>query len=530
MKRSTTKIIALLIAMVMAFSLTACSKPAPAQTTAPEAKPEQKPVVVMTGAAQNTIDIFSSGSIAEIIVIQHIAEPLMEFDGFKELVPCLATEWSNVEPTIWELKIRQGVKFHDGTPFTAEDVKFNIDRIIETQKNGTLIGNYGFVQASVGFNKVEILDPETIRIHTDQPSPVLPLFLAEIHILPKAFLETKSNDERQTSLMGTGPYKFVEWKKDQYIAIERNNDYWGEKPDIEKILFKTAPEATTRVAELTTQGADIVDKISPDLQSQVKDGSHMSIVESGTRQYIGFVQYGHPVMKIKEVRQAINYSVNVESIIENLLGGVVKRTGTFINPPWNNPNVGPYTYDLAKAKELLDKAGLKDSNGNGILEYQGKDIKLVIQSPKGRYIKDLEICQAIASDITKAGLEVEVRPMDWSVLVGQLDAKKLEGDMFMIGSGTSFEGQGDASDVYSTNSSNYGQWNNAEYDKLYDEVAVTFDNDKRREILYKMQEVMKEDAAMLFLYFQPSFFGVSDRLDWTPRKDGRIILTEAKLK
>ncbi|HWQ30914.1 MAG TPA: ABC transporter substrate-binding protein, partial [Negativicutes bacterium] len=506
MKKTTIKILSLVLAMVMILSLTACTKPAETTGTegtasaGTEANSEQKPVVVMTGAAQNTIDIYSSGSVAEIIVIQHVAEPLIEFDGFKDLVPCLATEWSNVEPTAWDFKLREGVKFHDGSPFTAEDVKFNIDRIIERQKNGTLIGNYGYIQASVGFAKVEIIDPKTVRIYTEKPSPVLPQFMSEIHILPKAFLESKSEDELKTSVMGTGPYKFVEWKKDQYIALEKNNDYWGEKAGIEKLIFKNAPEATTRVAELATKGADLIDKVSPDLQSQVKDGAHMEIVASGTRQYLGLVQYGHPIMKLKEVRQAINYSVNVESIIDNLLDGSVKRTGTFINPPWNNPNVTPYPYDPEKAKELLAAAGLKDTNGNGILEYEGKDIKLVIQSPKGRYIKDLEVCQAVAADMKKVGLDVEVRPMDWSVLVGQLDAKKLEGDMFMIGSGSSFEGQGDASDFYSTNSSNYGQWINPEFDKLYDEVAVTFDNDKRKEILYKMQEVMKEDAAMLFMY------------------------------
>ena len=500
-------------------------------TTAPAASGDQEPVIVLQGVDATTLDPQFSGSLPGANIMNHVFDRLTTQGIDAKLEPMLATEWAmdEADKTKWTFKLNPDAKFSDGEPVTSADVIFTWKRASDPENKIT--GNTAYLLNNMKIVDITAADDHTLTIQSETPSITLPGFLAEFYIIPQHYYEGLDLEAASLKPLGSGPYTVTEWVKDDHLTMIRNENYWGTPAEIESIIWRPVPEAATRLAELQSGGADIIDNLPPDRVKDVEDAGLRAVnVATGRRIFIGLTQYNNDALKDKRVRQAMNYAVDFDAISEALLGGAGKRTGSNVNPPWQNPEVTPYEYDVEKAKALLTEAGYTDADGNGFVEKDGTELSLLFDSPNGRYIRDLQIAQAVAQYLMDAGINVEVAPQEWSNYTPRLDAKTLD-DIYLIGSGSNFEGQADISDLQKDSSSNYAQWSNDEFEALFEQLRSELDLEKRAELLNQMQVLVKDEAPYIFLYMQVAFFGTSDRMaNWQPYPNERIHLENVSLK
>ena len=290
------------------------------------------------------------------------------------------------------------------------------------------------------------------------------------------------------------------------------------------LIFRPIPESSARVAELFAGGVDIISNVPPDQAEQIEksDIARLETVTGGRRIFIAFNQIatgpGSEAVRDKRVRQALNYAVDVDTILKNLFYGRGEREGGMVNPPHKNPAVQPYPYDPEKAKQLLAEAGYP----NGF--------QVTMSTPNGRYQKDKEIALAVASDLAKVGVVAEVVPMDWTLYTTLLRSKEFP-PMFLLGAGSSFlSAWYDLADLVSpvVNPNNFPSWQNDDWDVLVDKLGKTIDPAERKVITDEMQLLIHEEAPWLFIYMQVDWYAVNKKLDWHAPKDERMNFLNVK--
>src|SRR5438105_5107703 len=293
-----------------------------------------------------------------ILVNINMFDSLLHRSAKLEFEPSLALSWKALNDTTWEFKLRKGVKFHDGSILTAEDVKFSFDRVLEPGKEQKKSPQYGNVRA---IKEVKIVNADTIHLITDKPFPLLLERVVFFPIVPKKHIE-KVGEEAfgSTAAVGTGPWKLVEWKRDQHIRLEAFDQHWRGKPALKYVVFRAIPEVAIAVAELKTGGVDIIRNVNADLMPDLK--SHPQTRISTTP--ILRVHYAELDMRSapfdkKAVRQAANYAIDKQVIIQRMMAGLGRQVATVVQPTafGYDPDAKPYTFDPKKAKELLAQAG-----------------------------------------------------------------------------------------------------------------------------------------------------------------------------
>ena len=505
---------------------TAATEPtkAPEPTQAPAASSDQ-PLVVAINADVNTFEPDEISSRTDSNVAEHLFDRLVEMDENHHLQPMLATSWKLLDDhKTWQFKLRQDVKFQDGEPFNAETVKYVFERAADPANK--FVGNTpGYDFESIGYDHVDVVDDYTVNIVLKGFQPDAPGYISEILIHPIKYYKENSLEKVAEAPLGSGPYKLVEWVRDDHLTLERWDDYWGPKPAIKTIIFRVIPEASTRVAELLAGNVQVISQVPPDQADQIdKSGTaHMEIVTGGRRIYIGFQQKcdgpGCKEVRDVRVRQALNYAVDVDSILKGLFGGRGEREGGMVNPPHKSPDIKPYPYDPEKAKQLLAEAGYP----NGF--------KCTLATPNGRYQKDKEIALAVAADLAKVGVQAEVVPYDWSVYSKMAQHKELPA-LFLLGCGSTFlSAWYDLSLLVNKDSpTNYAGWHNDEWDQLVAKLNTTYDEAERKKITDQMQVLVHNDPPWLFIYMQLDWYAVSNKVDWKPRADEIMDFTTAKWK
>ncbi len=294
------------------------------------------------------------------------------------------------------------------------------------------------------------------------------------------------------------------------------------------------PEASTRINELKAGNADIITNVPPDLALSVDKapGAHMAPVDGMRRMFFGLDQKetDHPALKDVRVRQAINYAFDCESMMTSLLAGAGECSAHIINAPNGSPNVEAYPYDPEKAAALLDEAGWT-MGSDGVREKDGEKLALEMECPNGRYIKDKDMCLVLASDLAKVGIDVTVNVLDWSVFIDHASSQGAGfPDMHLIGSGPGFNCRSDLGYIEANTGSNRSQYANEEITALFAELDATFDPDERLALCHQIEEIAVEDAAVVQIYMQTDFYAASDRMDWEPRADERILMMDASLR
>jgi peptide/nickel transport system substrate-binding protein len=434
----------------------------------------------------------------------------------------LAESWRLLNDTTWQFKLRRGVKFHNGEPFDAAAVKFSVERMLNPK------------QAAPGrtsiatIDRVDVVDPYTVNVVTKTPFPLLPVRMSPGHcgtvgILPPKYVAQAGDAGFAVKPVGTGPYRFVEWVKDERLVLEANKDYHRGAPAIDRLVFRPVPELTTRVAALLSGQADLVSDVPPDQVAKVKASGVARIEVSTLGGFIIMVKITNYLMpgpwQDARVRKAINYAIDIDTIIKTVLEGYGQVVGVPLEKEafGFNPNLKWYGYDPERAKALLREAG----HPNGF--------EMTLHVPNRRYMNDIEVVQAMAQMLGKVGIKAKVEVGEQSVYTQKWRRRELlPAYMTAWGGAGIFDGDLLVNSLHSKSA--LAIHKNEALDKILEEAQGSNDPEKRKALYWKAQEMIYEDAPIIKAYQQAHIFGISSRLDWTPWIDNMLFLYDAKLK
>ncbi|MBT3352393.1 MAG: hypothetical protein HOC91_03185 [Nitrospinaceae bacterium] len=486
-----------------------------------------RPLTILVSVEARSFDPQFASSTVEWSFLMNIFDGLVVRKDNMTLGPGLAEKWE-IDDTkkIWTFHLRKGVEFTNGEPFNAQAVKFTFERMLDKKLKARTT-----VPRRIALDHVEIVDDHTVRIHTKRPVATLPIWLVNAHMLaPKHYTETSAKEVSRKPI-GTGAYKLVKWAKDDFIRMEANEDWWGGKVKVKTVIWRPVPEASSRIAELESGAADIIANISPDQGAMLVSGDkgkRLQGIQGGRRIYLGIRQNFGPFKDIR-VRQALNHAVNFKLVTDKILNKHGSRMASIVNSPNVDASIKPYSYDPQKAKALLAEAGFKDSNGDGILERDGKPFEIKIDVPASRYLKGKEICESVAANLRAVGIKAEVNPLEWSVFLSRRRKKKFS-PLYYHGFSSAFNAELDLGVLRQNLYANLTDWKNSEFMDNYKRLGQVFNQAERKKISYRMQRIVSDDAPWVFLWNQYDFYGLSSRVKWMPRPDERIYLPSITLE
>ena len=496
--------------LIIAMFVAACvAQPVPMAGGDGEGAMEaEKELVIVQGTEPWTMDMQWVTAQVIVNVGGHIQQTLLDYDHSMTLQPNLAVSWEQIEPTVWQYKLREGVEFSNGEPLNADQVKFSFDRVMAPESDSMRKGETRYVAS------VEIVDEYTINFHTDGIIPLFDLYVtAKFPIVPEGYITEHGSEHFANNPVGTGPYVLEEWVKDDHITLRKNSNYWGEEPEIDVLTFRTVPDIASRVATLLAGEADIATDLQPATVQEVEEREGLSVVSRPGMRSV-FLLFNTKIdtpVTDRRVRQAINYAVDKDVIIESILDGFGKKLeGQVLSEEyWGyQPQLDAYPYDPDKARELLAEAGYPD----------GFDLRIV--SPRGRYMMDAEISQAVAGQLKEVGINVTVDTLEWGVFSEEQYSHE-GGPIFLLGYMTVPDAARMMSIWHSTHPND--QHPDAHFDELSDAAINETDVDARREIVKETVEYFREDAPVVFLHQQYILWGVHDRVqNFAPFPDGRL--------
>ncbi len=497
--------------------------------------PDESTLIIAQSVDVGALEPALVGSRAESNIFNHLYGTLFEISDSGTLDPYLATSYTISEDgTEWTFTLNEGLTCHDGEALTADDVVYSFQRAADPANAFT--GNTaGFVFPSVGYVDARVDGDLEATIITDraQSEPLRLGLLSEVYIHCQDYYSSITLEEAADSPVGSGPYRFVEWVRDDYVLIEKVPDYTLLPAGFDQIYWRVIPEASTRVAELIAGNVDIIANVPPDQVAAVENSGTAAVqAVSGTRRmYVGF-QFGeafadapgYDAIQNTDVRVAMQYAVDVATICTTLLGTECDRATSMVNPPNNNTALAPYPFDPVEAERLLDEAGFPRGD-NGVR------FEITLQGPRGRYLNDANVVQAIGQYLTDVGVQTTVEILDWSSDYLPRVREKNIGPLFFLGSGGStWSALYDMADLSAPDAgTNYTNWLNEEWFTLWDSTAG-LDSEAERVVVDEMLEVFYNDPPWLLLYFQPDFYGVSNRIDWQARRDEQIVVYSATVK
>jgi len=463
----------------------------------------------------------------------HIFEALTRFDSDSRLVPALAESWRLVDETTWEFKLRKGVKFHDGSELTAEDVAWSLDRPA-TIKNSP--GPYTLYTRQI--TSKEIVDPLTIRVKTAAPYPLMLNDLSAIFIVSKKNTQGVSSEEfaQGKGVVGTGPFRFVSFKRGDRVELARNENYWGEKPTWDKVTMRFITSDPSRLSALLAGDVDAIDNVPTADYAKAKANPNIQVFSKVSHRVIYFNidqgrdttpfvtdKSGKPLpknpFKDLRVRQAISKAINRQAIAERVMEGLGVPTANLVPSPMFgfNPALKVEAYDPDGAKKLLADAGYPDG------------FALTIHGPNNRYINDDQILQAVAQMLSRIGIQTRVDAMPLSVYFSR--AGKREFTMALVGWGPQ---TGEVSSplrsiLATTNPDkgmgtvNYSLYSSAKMDALLEEGLRTVDDKKREKLLQDAAAVAVNDLGLIPLHFQVVTWAARKGITYVPRIDERTL-------
>ncbi|MCS7057761.1 MAG: ABC transporter substrate-binding protein [Meiothermus sp.] len=436
--------------------------------------------------------------------------------------PWLATGVRAINPTTWEMTIRPGVRFHNGEELTAETVKWNFDRVIDPQRPLRISSSW------VNLASVQVVNPTTLRFITKTPFPVFPTRLTGFYILPQRYVTEGGNRYLQEPV-GTGPYRFVRWVRDQQFELEANPNYWAGAPRIRRAIFRPIPEASSRVAELLSGGVDIITNLAPEAAATVRASGAAEVrgVPSIRNIFVILNTGGRPDSPLAnpKVRLALNYAVDKQAIVRNVLGGFGRPIGCPLNEyifGYDARSCQPYEYNPARARQLLAEAGYP----NGFTMTMG--------SPSGRYLNDRQVAEAIVGQLAQVGVRVELRVQEWSTYVAQILERRIPTDAVLLGWGNNeFDADNTLYSLFYGGTVRGGPRQVAfsyvrsvPFDLAVLQAQRTTDPEQRKKLYLDALRVLRAEAPWIFLYQQEDLYGVARRVDWKPRPDERLFVSE----
>ena len=474
-----------------------------------EGTTDREQITVLTQNAVGTLDPYLMLSVnPEDSIAAHIWDTLVWLNDDLEPEPRLAESWRVVNDLTWELQLRQDVTFHNAEPFDAQAVKFSLERSTELE------GSLETFASDVTLQGVEIIDDYTVHILTAEPAVSLIHELATVEMLPPVYYAQTPLEDLARNPVGSGPYQLTSWDTDGRLVLEADTDYWQGTPAVRTLVFQAESDADERLSRLGDGTADLITDLTPDqAEAANTERTQLAAIESNRRLFVGLRFEEDTPLSDTRVRQALNYAVDVQALITEFHAGYGQRYGSWVNPPYANPDLAPWPHDPDKAQELLTQAGYP----NGF--------EITMDTPVGRYYQDREIAEAIATQLAQTGVRVTVQPQDWSTYKRERLVPKQTAPLFLL----SLTSQGDA--LEDVQNLVYGfpfnptLWYNEEFERLVSEAQQTLNQTLRLNLLNEAQNIAYEEAPWIWLWRPYLFYGVRNDLDWwQPRVDGLIYL------
>jgi peptide/nickel transport system substrate-binding protein len=454
-------------------------------------------LIIAIGAEPENLDPLKMMSSPAATISEHMIESLIYLDVDGTLQPALAESWVPTEDGLaWDLKLREGVQFHDGTPFNAEAVKFNLDRFagLSNPDNKAV---YAFLLSEV--KEVEVVEEYLVRIHLNRPFAPIASHLSHsfIGMHSPASLEALAATEYVEQPVGTGPFKFESWARGQEIVMTKNDSYWGGAPQLNSVTFKFVPDAGSRVMMLEAEEVHAIMAVPPTDISRLESVDGIDVVRQTSVRliYLGFNQE-RELFKDVRVRQALNHAIDKDALISTVFQGVGQPSTAPVVPAiFGYNDVGPYEYNPEKAKQLLADAGYADG------------FEITLFHPTGRYPQDATVAVAVQAMLAEVGITATLETREWGTYLDTVivPPEESQHDIFMLGWGTvTLDSDYGLYALFHSSqwppANNVSYYNNPEVDELLDEARVTPDRAVREDLYHEAISKIWEDAPWLFLY------------------------------
>ncbi|WP_338463339.1 ABC transporter substrate-binding protein [Brevibacillus borstelensis] len=495
------------VLLVLALGLTGCSQSS-------SGTGGQKELVVAFDSDVPTMDPHMHNEPNAITTNWHIFDSLLFLSRDLKIEPGLAESYEQKDDTTWIFKLRQGVTFHNGEEFNADAVKFSLERVLNEKQKSPQRGNISAISA------VKVLDPYTVEIKTKEPYNLLPHRLFYLSIVPPKYVQEVGDQEFAQKPVGTGPYKFAEWVKGDKIVLEANENYFKGAPKIKKVSFRVIPEVATQIAELQSGGVDIIRMVPPDMLAQLEGNPQLAVTSTPLLRvyYMAFDTKKKPFDDAR-VRQAMNYAVDIDTIVKKVLADKAVRTPAGVNPNHFgfDESIKPYPYDPEKAKSLLKEAGYEN----------GFETEIHYFTPGiGQQITD-----AVISDLSKVGIKAKAKFYPES---SSFVEKQRAGDLpFRLGHWGSYSVY-DADAILQPmfdSKGVYGKYfNTPQLDALINEARSSVDQDKRKALYSQAQQLIYKEAPWIFLFSPMDNQAYNAKLQFQARADERIYAYEIDFK
>jgi peptide/nickel transport system substrate-binding protein len=455
----------------------------------------------------------------------HVFDALTHVDENARLIPGLALSWRAIDGTTWEFKLRRGVKYHDGGDFRAEDVVFSIERAAKLP-NGQFAG---FVQRIVA---KQIVDAYKLRLKTATPYAMLPQDLNSIFIVSRKAAAGATTEDFNSgkAMVGTGPFKFVAFRRGERVDVARNDAWWGGAPAWDKVTFRVMPTDPARLAALLAGDVDLIEQVPPADLARIRSRVDLQVAQKVSWRTIFFHldQYrdrppsvtdraGKPLernpFKDVRVRLALSKAINRQAIVERVMEGTAIAAANLVSPPVFGFAAGlkPEAYDPEGAKKLLAEAGYP--NGFG----------MTVHAPNNRYVNDDQVAQAVAQMLSRIGIAARVETMPISVYLGK--ARAGEFAFAMLGWG-SFSGDLALRALVATPDAqkgagtwNWSHYSNLKVDALIEQAFATVDEKKREALAQDAMTLAMKDNAVIPLHHQLVSWAMKKPLAYAARTD-----------
>jgi peptide/nickel transport system substrate-binding protein len=507
----------------------------------PTAAPGRQTIIVGLARTPLTLDPADYSHRETETVIRNMFDGLITRDTRSGVHLEIAESMEWLDDTTLEVKIHQGVLFHDGVELTADDIIFTYERILTDDSieypephSSPRRGFLGSLQS------VERVDDYTVLMNFSRPWPVWSQLLVHNQIIPKHYMEEVGTQGFIANPIGTGPFKFVSATSGfDEIVLERFDDYYGGAADLPPVepacvsgaVFRTIPEASTRVAALLAGEVDIITEVPPELVRLLDQTPGVQIYSApSTRPIWMQLNVNRPPFDDMRVRQALNYAVDKELLIETLYNGMGQPLAGVLSPLNNmaHPDLTPYPYDPDRALELLAEAGWVDSNDDGMLERNGQPMAFVIDSPPEMAV----LTESIAGLLREIGIDASVRVWEYGVVLPLLLSGERQAYVSDWGD-SAFDPVGHIEAKWHTyeegvpywGRGNFSNYSNPTVDELIVAGETEADVEARQALYYEAQEILYEEAPAVFLLLPNVFEAASDRVqNWEPASDSRINL------
>lgn len=502
-----------------------------------------KEVVIGLAGDAYSLDPYPLNETITNAINNHLYDSLVSPDANLQPEPSLAETWDISEDAkTWTFNLRKNVKFHNGNDFTADDIIYSFDRSKEEMS--------AFKYCLSTVESYEKIDDYTVKVVCKDPNALLLAHLKDLMILDKETCEGQNDEWIALNPNGTGRYKFVEHVRGDKIVFERNNDFWGKLPDVEKVTFKPITNEGTRTANMVSGSVDFIADVPVRDINMLQSKDNIQIVSQPSLRVIYLNLAGwtdnpskdvdmplkspdgsNPFKNIK-VREAMYRAINEEEIVEKIMNGYATPASTYIPDGFNgyNPDIKRLGYDPELAEKLLDEAGYPRQD-------DGYRFEVTLDASNDRYINDGEIATAVAGYFEKIGIKVNLNLMSRTIFFTYISGTNKEGDNTHLCM-TGWADSGGESAlmgldlVYSMSQDGYmkqgyggvnrGYYQNPEVDKLVDMAIATADPGERSKIMQKVWKIAADDVSYIPLHFQQDIYAHSKDIKYHPRKDNYI--------